>query len=657
MPNIAALVNVAAVMFAILGAITLIAHIYNLNNIKSKTVGDGQHGTARWANKAEIRKTYRHIPFTPRKWRKQAKQNQIPTMTSTAPRKLLRKKTEPTEEALPQGIVVGCKGGKHSTTAMIDTGDVHVLMIGAAGVGKTAFWLYPCIEYACASGMSFLSTDTKGDVMRNYGNIAKDYGYMVSVIDLRNPTRSNGNNILYLVNKYTDLYAKHPDQIVYKAKAEKYAKIISKTIILSGMDAASFGQNAYFYDAAEGLLTATILLVAEFCAPEKRHIVSVFKVIQELLAPSKKKGKNQFQQLMELLPNEHKAKWFAGAALNTAEQSMASVMSTALSRLNAFLDTELEQLLCFDTEIDAETFCNQKSAIFVIMPEENPNTFFMISLIIQQLYREILAVADENGGKLKNRCVFFCDEFGTLPKIESAEMMFSASRSRRLQIVPIIQSFAQLEKNYGKEGAEIIVDNTQDTIFGGFAPNSSSAETLSKALGSRTVMSGSVSRSKNDPSQSLQMIERPLLTPDELKSLPKGDFIVMKTGVHPMRVHLKLFFKWGIEFDDEHPYAVPDQGNRQVKYADKKEIQDGILEKYPPEWKEETPAPSDADGGGQAQLDSPKNEPQRTPPKDKNRGGKPIRTSPPKKETAPDITEAEIIKDLTETEVQSNEPS
>ena len=49
---------------------------------------------------------------------------------------------------------------------------------------KTAFWLYPCIEYACASGMSFLSTDTKGDVMRNYGNIAKDYGYKVSIIDL-----------------------------------------------------------------------------------------------------------------------------------------------------------------------------------------------------------------------------------------------------------------------------------------------------------------------------------------------------------------------------------------------------------------------------------------------------------------------------------------
>ena len=620
-------------MFCFLGGISVIAHIYNLNSIKSKTVGDGQHGTARWATKSEIRKSYVHIPFTPEKWRKQAEKGKTPTASRIVKRRFFKKKRkEQPEEPLPQGIVVGCTGSKHNTTALIDTGDVHVLMIGAAGVGKTAYWLYPCIEYACASGMSFLSTDTKGDVMRNYGNIAKQYGYNVSVIDLRNPTRSNGNNLLHLVNKYMDLYQAN-GELIYKAKAEKYAKIISKTIILSGMDSASFGQNAYFYDAAEGLLTATILLVAEFCKPQERHIVSVFKIIQELLAPSQKKGKNQFQQLMEMLPNDHKAKWFAGAALNTAEQSMASVMSTALSRLNAFLDSELEQLLCFDTEIDAEKYCNEKSAIFVIMPEENPNTFFMISLIIQQLYREILAVADENGGKLKNRCVFFCDEFGTLPKIESAEMMFSASRSRRLQIVPIIQSFSQLDKNYGKEGAEIIVDNTQITLFGGFAPNSSSAEILSKALGSRTVMSGSVSRGKNDPSQSLQMIERPLMTPDELKSMPKGQFVVMKTGVHPMRVKLKLFYKWGITFNEDKPYTVVDNGNREVEYAEKSEIIDGIVQKYHSEWllQEETSEKADS-ASGQNQAESQCHEPHRKPQKkskNKNKGGKTVLESVP----------------------------
>ena len=151
--------------------------------------------------------------------------------------------------------------------------------------------------------------------------------------------------------------------------------------------------------------------------------------------------------------------------------------------------------------------------------------------------------------------------------------------------MPIIQSFAQLEKNYGKEGADVIIDNTQLTIFGGFAPNSTSAEMLSKALGSRTVMSGSVSRSKNDPSQSLQMIERPLMTPDELKSLPKGTFVVMKTGFYPMKVKLKLFFKWGIKFEEK--YEVMENGNREVHYANRSELFNNIIQTYCPQYFEQ----------------------------------------------------------------------
>ena len=96
--------------------------------------------------------------------------------------------------------------------------------------------------------------------------------------------------------------------------------------------------------------------------------------------------------------------------------------------------------------------------------------------------------------------MMYLDEFGTIPKIEGAEMMFSASRSRRVSIVAIIQSFAQLQKNYGKEGCEIITDNTQLSIFGGFAPNSESAQILSKALGTkrysrvRSVAAGTILR-------------------------------------------------------------------------------------------------------------------------------------------------------------------
>jgi type IV secretion system protein VirD4 len=372
-----------------------------------------------------------------------------------------------------------------------------------------------------------------------------------------------------------------PSDIPSRAKAEKYAKITAKTIILSDSDSASaaFGQNAFFYDAAEGLLTAAILLVSEFAEKPEKHIVSVFKLIQELLQPSGVKGKNRFQLLMELLPDDHKAKWFAGAALTTAEQAMQSVISTALSRLNAFLDSELEQILCFDTAIDAERFCSEKCALFIIMPEEDPNKYFMVSLILQQVYREIMSIADARGGRLDNRVMMYAEEAGTLPKIGSFEMMYSASRSRRMSIVAIIQSHAQWEQTYGREGAQIIMDNCQLTIAGGFAPGSESADRISQALGKRTVLSGSVSRGRADPSKSLQMIERPLMTPDELKTMKKGKFVVLKTGACPAMAELKLFLDWGITFGE--PYELPEQSARRVRYASRASVEAAITAKYP----------------------------------------------------------------------------
>lgn len=122
MSGITTLIIVGAVMFSVLGGITLLAYVYSLNNIKSKTVGDGQHGTARWMTKGEQRRAYQHIPFTPKKWREQAENGKTPTGEDG--------------KVLPQGIVVGCTG---NTTAMVDTGDVHVLMIGAAGVGNATY--------------------------------------------------------------------------------------------------------------------------------------------------------------------------------------------------------------------------------------------------------------------------------------------------------------------------------------------------------------------------------------------------------------------------------------------------------------------------------------------------------------------------------------
>ena len=603
--NVWPLILLGGGLLAFLLVVSFLSKNYSLNNFKSKTVGDGQHGTARWATPREISKTYRTVPFRPRRWRKG---EDLPTeqglvlgsvggrnhkseggfLLKTS-RKLLEKLRRPVEgkrktkeKSKALSKVKKMIEEQRDIRALVDSDDVHCLMIGASGVGKTAFFLYPNLEYACACGMSYLALDTKGDLARNYGCIAsKYYGYQVTVIDLRNPTCSDGFNFMTLVNHYMDRAKRDPNDLTAKAKAENYAKILAKTII-SPEGSSQYGDNAFFYESAEGVLAAIVMLLAEFILPEKdgaekRHIVSAFKLVQDLLAaPGGGRGKNGFHVLMDMLPSVHKARWVAGAALTAADQAMASVMSTVLSKLNAFLDSELEQVICRDNPIDAERFASSKCAIFVVIPEEDPTKNFIASLMIQNLSRELFSVADENRGRLKNRVVIYADEFGTMPPFDVLSL-FSAGRSRGLTLVPIIQSLAQLEKNYGKEGAEIVCDNCQDTIFGGFAPQSKTAEALSSALGSRTVLSGSVSQGK-ESSQSLQMIERPLMTPDELKSVPKGEFVVMKTGAHPMRTRLRLFLDWGITFEKDCP--TPKPVVRRVAYAGCEELIANIRKQY-----------------------------------------------------------------------------
>ena len=130
-------IGIVIVFFALFLILVNVLDNKSINGIKAKQVGDGQHGTARWATKQEIRRSFSSLPFAPSEWRKG---KNLPNL---------------------EGTVVACRGTTN-TTALVDTGDVHTLMIGAAGVGKTAYFLYPNIEFACASGMSFLSTDTKG---------------------------------------------------------------------------------------------------------------------------------------------------------------------------------------------------------------------------------------------------------------------------------------------------------------------------------------------------------------------------------------------------------------------------------------------------------------------------------------------------------------
>lgn len=103
MQSVFLLISAAAVMFIVIGGLSLLAHYYTLNGIKSCTVGDGQHGTARFATKQEVKSTYQHIPFQSSQWRK----------------------GENLPSTKQQGLILGSVGAKNKVTALVDTDDVH----------------------------------------------------------------------------------------------------------------------------------------------------------------------------------------------------------------------------------------------------------------------------------------------------------------------------------------------------------------------------------------------------------------------------------------------------------------------------------------------------------------------------------------------------
>ena len=122
------------------------------------------------------------------------------------------------------------------------------------------------------------------------------------------------------------------------------------------------------------------------------------------------------------------------------------------------------------------------------------------------------------------------------------------------------------------------------------------------------------------------------------KSMPKGRFVVMKTGAHPMKVKLKLFFDWGITFDEAHPYTVTENANRTVEYADKQELIDGILKKYSREPDTELLWIGGRAGvsGGQSLTESRVHEPESEQKIERNKPAPAsVRTSPPSRRQLP----------------------
>ena len=517
---------VIAIVVALL--VVLIVSGSSLDNIKNQKVGDGQYGTARWATDEEKYKMYTRVPFG--------------------------------QEKIP-GMVVGVD--RKREVWLVDTSDQNLLQVAPPGAGKTKFCIIPTLYYNAlvtkhtGKGVSLILTDCKGELFSACGAMLQHYGYRTPFLDFRNPLRSYRFNLMYNVNKYTDQYKAtqtEEDKLIAYGRAERYAKVLSESIVDNIDDAQKSEASQYFKETAKGLLTGIILLVSEYGGEEERHIISVFRLIIELNGldegSSDVMQRSKLEKLLAHVDNPRLIN-YVGPAMKADARTSMNVFSSALGKLVAFIDAELEQMVCgHSEELGDVDFINHPTAIFLICPDENTTRHFFASLYIRYMMNDLIEQAAHTKDlRLARDVLCVWDEFGNMPPVKNMDVLLTAARSRGIRFFLSLQSFFQLEKNYSQRSAKILRGACQLKMYT-YLADEEEAKALSEALGDMTVQSGSVSRSTRDglwtdsTSQSVQMIKRRLMTPDEIMQLPQGQFILRKAGAVSARTQLALYWDY-----------------------------------------------------------------------------------------------------------------
>lgn len=512
-------------------------------DIKAERVGNGQHGTARFATQKEKQETY--------------------TLVAEG------------KETVPGFIVE-----MNHPYWRVDMSDNSMLLLAPPGGGKTKRLMIPTIYYNAmvnknthGRGASMLITDCKGEEITTCGGFLKDAGYRVLYLDFRFPLRSYHNNLMFNTNKEIDKYKAAKDEsekILHYARAERYAKTLSGSIVENMGAVVKNETSQFFNETSKGLITALTLLVSEYGEEGERHIISVFKLLIELNGLSEgsteTEQKNRLEELLSYVNNDRILN-FAGPSMKADVRTSMNIFSSALGKLVAFIDAELEQMVCDQSpELNDIDFIKEPTAIFLVCPDENTTRHFFASLFIRYLMNDLIAQAEETNHVLTRPVLCIWDEFGNMPAIQDMDVLMSAARSRGIRFILSVQSLAQLEKNYQDKLAVIMRDSIQMTMFTYVSPNSRhTAEELSKTLGSQTVLSGSVSSGKTSTSTNLQMIGRPLMTPDEIINMKPGNFIIMKAGARPAKTKLPLYFKYLRNIQPYTP-AAPQCEIRKIKY-------------------------------------------------------------------------------------------
>ncbi len=412
----------------------------------------------------------------------------------------------------------------------------HYTYLGSTGSGKSVTAVIPMCSFIATAKKkrSVFITDPKGEIFNTTSKMFKDNGYNVLTLDFRHPEMSNHFNILEPIIKEYEKYIDYEKKsIVSKKDRVKYNNLAMTSLAETNrlitslatmiMQEKTQQKDPFWNNSARNLLEGLIGFFLEEYKKNniKRNQITMTSIRKFQNSSMHEKNFNKFKAYIDKKDYGSKSKDSLTSILNASDNTYKSITAVFGEKMSLFDDVNVANVTS-DSDFDFDLLGKEATALFIIVPDEDKVYFTLVTIIVGLLYKELVKLANsKENKKLPVQIDWLLDEFANCPPLADIEALVSVARSRGMRFHFFIQSFSQLDNVYGKEVAQIILDNcgliylktnTQDT-----------AEQISKRLGKTTISSSSISQSLSlldyNGNKSTSLMARDLLTPDEVKQL------------------------------------------------------------------------------------------------------------------------------------------
>lgn len=439
---------------------------------------------------------------------------------------------------------------KKKNLIYVDNGESHSLVIGATGSGKTQMVILPLVSLLSKKGESMVITDPKGEIFEKTGEMLKDLGYDVIVVNFRDPKNGSCWNPYTLPYKY------------YKeGNQDKANELLNDMAINIATDEKS--DDPFWTNSAADYLTGLSLGMFE---DAKEDEISISTVNLMMTVGEEKTGASTYmKEYFKFKDPASPAAINALGTVNAPQDTKNSILSVLKQKIKVFAVTQNLAEMLSRSDFDMETIGERKTAVFMIIQDEKTTYHALATIFVKQCYESLIAVAQRHGGKLPVRTNFLLDEFANMPKFKDITTMITAARSRQIRMTMIIQNFAQLVQVYGKEDAETIRGNCGNLLYL-LTGELSALEEISKLCGDKIVKVGKDKKEET----------RPLITVTELQRFKQDEVLILKHRLPPLRTKFLPF--WSTDFgygknNEKVPKAtLPSHEQQPIKLFDIREF-------------------------------------------------------------------------------------